>query len=426
MSAGDVDPIVETTYNMEKCYLASLFIEAKDQVLNAVSEQCFFREGHKFIYAAIAGLINSGRAVDFVTVENALIHGKDSKGIAKNLLEEIGGGDYLFDCLEYVPSSANWQTYAQAVTENAQKRAYAEKCRKVIQMVREGYSLDEVRAVDENFPKYATVGSAPLYRLGDSPIGEDEDEDGVTTGFPSLDAFMTTGGYPNGQFTVVSAYHKGGKTSFMLSSFAQLLQADKRVLFATFADMNRQRLEKRLMRSITGWSKRPDHHMMGKLEFDQTFNDMQICWNGWIYDATKMDTGYDVETFCRWLEMAHVKLKFDVVFIDYAQKLTSSDKKAVTELTEANICSKKLARCFERTGIAGVIGSQITEGRDGGRDMTKGSRKWEEDAGWVLRIRKDTDSTKMVQIPFSRFGFDDKEVLMTWNVERLRFEDRSL
>ena len=409
----------EMAVRAEMAFLGAVLIGhyPASEMIAEIPVGAYWRQPHRLIHKALECLVSEGRDIDFLTMEFELGRRKQ--------LADIGGPDYLMRCLDECASPGSWRTYADTVMEMAVRRSYAEKAKKIHNLVMSDCSTDELRAVYEEPVQFAQVGRAPIVAISEIELTDDDDDCGITTGFPSLDKMISTAGYPKGQMTVISAYHKGGKSTFMLSSYAHLAILDKRVLYATFADLNAVRLKRRLLRNLCGWSKYPPKDLSAQADFQSTKGDMELAWSAWMYDATKLDTGSDVETFCRWLESSHVKYRFDVVFVDYAQKMTSSDRKATNPVSEQDVCSTKLSRCFERLGICGVVGSQITEGNAERKAITKGSRKWEEDAGWVLRIEDESDDLKKIKIPYSRFGLQGKELIMGWNMDRLRFEDRT-
>lgn len=254
---------------------------------------------------------------------------------------------------------------------------------------------------------------APVRSIGD--IDHDGDDTGVTTGYSALDGLMTTGGYPAGQMSVISAYHKGGKTTFMLSSALLQLAAGKRVLWATFADLNEKQLKRRMLRNLCGWSKRPD-----RLDLAADY-DEQLGWLNRapmdVYDATKLTSGFDVDTFAMWLQAHAGTAGYDCVFVDYAQKLRAA-KASANRFAEGDYCSEVIARLAAQVGLPIVIGSQITPGGKDGETKTKNSRAWEEDAGLVVRLKRE-GSVVDCEVPFSRFG-PSGEFTLRWDQERLR------
>jgi hypothetical protein len=111
-----------------------------------------------------------------------------------------------------------------------------------------------------------------------------------------------------------------------------------------------------------------------------------------VYDASQDRTSATVESVCAWVR--GLDPTPHVVFIDYAQKMRTRDKKPRRSDELAEYCSSELALLARELRIAVVIGSQITIGSDG-VDISKGGRAWEEDAGLILRIRKITNEQKV-------------------------------
>lgn len=402
----------------EMGFLGSCVLHPSEEKFSFLPVETLWRPAHRTIFEALKRLHGRATAVDILTLRDELQ--------SKNQLQDVGGIEYVLEIAEYVPSASNWRDYAAIVLEKAERRAYLEKLSTMKRLIDDGAEIDEIRALDAQACTVGNIPNAPIISIADIFLPDEDEELGLSTGFETLDGLISTKGYPLGQTTIVCAYHKGGKSTFMLSSFAHLAQQGKRVLYATFADLNSVRLKRRLLRNLTGWSKLPMRDMFAQDDWREAVADIDLCWQAWMYDATKMRTGGDVETFCRWLESAHSRYRFDAVFVDYAQKLTSSSRKASTTTAEQDVCSTELNRCAERTGIPIIVGSQITEGNGDKKDTTKGSRKWEEDAGWVLRIKDDEGetATKTIEIAWSRFGAQKVKRTFGWNIERLRFEDR--
>lgn len=91
----------------ESSVLGGLLLDnsAWDRVGDLLTDSDFYRYEHRFIYAAIGGLINATKPADVITVFEQL----QSLGKA----EEIGGLAYLNALAQYVPSAANIRRYAE-------------------------------------------------------------------------------------------------------------------------------------------------------------------------------------------------------------------------------------------------------------------------------------------------------------------------
>lgn len=413
------DPLrLEALYSIEAemQLLGALLIQPfhLGAVMAQIEPEAFYRPAHRMIYSAMLDLHHAGTAIDQLTLEQRITD--------RGQMADIGGPEYLLEVALSTGSAANCEHYAKIVAGKWASRRYIALADKLKEAALTGAPASDLEAIRQSevpvVDRRAPV--VPIYA-----VDAEEEDRGVTTGFRELDLTITTGGYPCGQTTVVSAYHKGGKSTFMLSSAIAQADSGLKVLYATFADLNAKRLKRRALRNLCGWSNRPLRDLDAATDYAGALTRIDGAWQLWIYDAAKADTGQDVETFAAWLESEHSRRPFDAVFVDYAQRLTSRDRKATTDYAESGICSKKLARLAERTELPIVIGSQITEGSDkaGTKTKTKGSRAWEEDAGWVLRLNREDQSEKAsVEVAYSRFGRMGLEVPFRWNGERLRFE----
>jgi replicative DNA helicase len=396
------------------CFLSDrVFVE----FTQSVQAWQFHRPAHRTIWTAMQRLARKNQTIDVVLLENEL-----GAGIA-----DIGGPDYLVQLASYSPGPSRASEYAGIVRDLAEVRSYQSSARALLEKIGdEDATAADIRARVTNLQTLAINYENPFVAWADIDISRQET--GVSTGYKHLDRCTHMGGYPAGQTTIVSAYHKGGKSTFLLSSFVHLATAGRRVVYATFADLNAARLKRRALRNRTGWGTAPSQNFELAHIFEDELKLQNKFWKAGVYDASRLDSGDDVETFSTWLESIHSHMPIDAAFVDYAQKITSRDKKATSDTSEQNIVSAKLSKLAERTGIALVVGSQITESnpKEGRRAMTKGSRKWEEDAGLVLRLKREDKGLYTCEVAFNRFGPqapDAPELNFAWNAERLRFDE---
>jgi replicative DNA helicase len=247
-----------------------------------------------------------------------------------------------------------------------------------------------------------------------SVIGEDK---GVTTGFPELDERITTKGYPSGQMTIIEGYHKSGKSTLMISSYLRMAEAGLKVLYATFSDLSAQQIKRRMLRSLCGFVDRPRSDYLAQ-QFDYACRQLEDVWDVWVYDASDLDTGNDIETFCAWFKAKHSKIGFDAVFMDYAQEIQTRKKTHNEEERQREIATQ-IRVLASKTGVATIVGSQVTPGQGTNKTISKGSRAWEEKAGWVLLISEDRTN---IGLEWSRFGGDRCKIPIRWNSRYLRFE----
>lgn len=364
------------------------------------------------VFGAIDTVVRRGHMPDLVAVAGQL---RDS-----GQMERIGGEQMLIEIAEASGSPSQVEGLVAQLKLGLARRKVKEVGDWIAGLsVREDLDTGDIsiRLLEASAIVSGSSGSSPVYSIADvDHLGDDM---GVTTGYPVLDAHMSCGGYPCGQMTVISAYHKGGKSTMKLSSAVHQLRAGKRVLWATFADLDRRQIKRRILRNLCGWSKAPTQLELLR-EYDDALDWVKSAPLD-VYDASAIETGYDVETFAAWLRAHHDARGYDCVFVDYAQKLRSARR--MDRFAVGDYCSDLVQRLAASTRLPIVVGSQITPGnsRDGEETKTKGSRAWEEDAGWVWRLKREGDLVT-VDIPYSRFGPSGGTELR-WNGDRLRVED---
>lgn len=418
--AREITPfLVETEIQLERVLIGSAIVFGNSWHMPPKITPAHFADPQcNVVCRALRSLEAKGERIDGNTIQDELF--KTEIGLSNGLMQ-AGGVEGLIElCNDVIPPSG-LDYYVGKIESQYARRKARELASRLNQLAgKPEFTVADVAALlNQGALDVASASKAPIFTM--DQIDHEGNDAGVTTGFRRIDGLIETNGYPAGQVSVVSAYHKGGKSAFMIASAIRCAKAGYKVHYATFADLMGKHIKGRMMRMLCGWSKRPDNLML------QEAYDGSLRWlnarGPEIYDVTGADSGYsvDVEGYVAWLRAVQPVRKYDLVFVDYAQKLTSCDRKASNPYEEANICSRVLNYAAGQLGIPIIVGSQISEGMNGEKTKTKGSRNWEEDAGWVLRLKRDDDQT-IVESAYSRFG-DPGEVLMRFNHERRVLED---
>ena len=79
--------------------------------METLKAQDFYDPRHQVIFEAVCQVNRLGRAVDLVTVDDELRRAGQIDG--------IGGTEYLISLIQSVPSTVNWNYYADIVREKA-------------------------------------------------------------------------------------------------------------------------------------------------------------------------------------------------------------------------------------------------------------------------------------------------------------------
>lgn len=378
-----------------------------------VSPQMFHNVGCRLIAECIWFLSEVGREIDLVTIKHELID--------RGKLDECGGIDFLVEACEFVPSPAHVETYCLGVRDLWRMREARQRVTKWLKDSDE-VARENVESAIERL--YGCLEFSVGVEQGDwqefhQIETEGKEMRGYTTGFEQIDKLSEYGGFPSGQVSVVSAYHKGGKTTMMTTMFSKQIDAGLNAVYVSFADMNALRLKRRIMRIRTGWGDMPTESLFLMEKWQQEYE--ELCERRpRILDATRKPHLRTVEGICRALKAQHKKRRIDVAYLDYFQRIETVDPKAGNDYAAHKIVSRKLANFAEETGIPIVVGSQVTPGGKDRETITKGGRDLEEDAAWVWRLSREADSDDIeLEIAASRFGPQNVKIDLRFDKERL-------
>ncbi len=106
----------------EKAILGGVLInnDSMNQIMDILSADDFYREAHMSIFEGMVYLYNHGEPIDIITLSQFLTK--------KNLLERIGGSDYLPSIVETVSTSAGIAYHAQIVKDLSVRRKLISQC----------------------------------------------------------------------------------------------------------------------------------------------------------------------------------------------------------------------------------------------------------------------------------------------------------
>ena len=413
--AGQGGCAIEPIYSdeLEQSLLGALILSPKQLALveQHLDENSFYVPAHQRIYESIQHLKDN---TDLLTLKVDL----EDRGELAN----VGGEDYIIQIASDCPSPKSAEHYAARVAEFAERRRILGRLDDYRKLVEDRSMPMDLVAAEADSLIVRQPTSEFFTPFSDIELGT-SDEMGVPTPFDWINVNTTSRGFPQSQTTVIRAYHKGGKTAMLTQSFSHACERGLRVVYATFADLDRQQLGRRVMRQLCGWSKRPN---TGTDQWDYWASRTKL-WQAGVYDAALNESGSSIEAFASWVRAYKAKFGLDFLIVDYAQELRSCRVKGYDEYSEAQLASHVLnVEIARKLKIPVVVGSQITPGRDGGKAITKGSRVWEERAGLVLTIGEDKGS---IDITWNRFGPQSPHVepmTAVWDPEHLKFNEWKL
>lgn len=106
----------------ERAILGGVLInnDSMNQIMDILSVDDFYREAHMSIFEGMVYLYNHGEPIDIITLSRFLTR--------ENLLEKIGGSDYLPSVVEAVSTSAGIAYHAQIVKDLSVRRKLISQC----------------------------------------------------------------------------------------------------------------------------------------------------------------------------------------------------------------------------------------------------------------------------------------------------------
>jgi len=206
----------------EKSVLGSMLIdeEAIGSTVEILDEVWFYDEANRKIYGAIVNLYASRKNVDLITLSNKL----KSNG----QLEQVGGATYLSSIIEFVPTSANVEHYAQIVKEKGILRRLIKNATNIINnsygssgSIEEAVDNAErlIFEVAEFKQSQKSVHIKELVKEGiedlDRLYQRKEHITGIATGFTKLDNM--TSGLQKSEFVIVAGRPSMGKSALAVS-----------------------------------------------------------------------------------------------------------------------------------------------------------------------------------------------------------------
>jgi replicative DNA helicase len=238
----------------ERAVLAAMLLsgDAIVTALELVTEDMFYREGHRRLFRSMQAIHNVGAVVDPLTLSNEL----DQRGD----LQAAGGKEYIGGLLDEIPTAANVEHHCRIVRDKALRRRLIETA---TSLVREGHEspaeiaelldLAEHKILELNDQR-GSEGFIRIKSLLWSAMERIEvlrtaggNITGVPSGFMDLDK-MTLGFQPS-DLVIVAARPSMGKTAFVLN-VAQYAAIEGNVPTAIFSlEMSTQSLLLRMLAS---------------------------------------------------------------------------------------------------------------------------------------------------------------------------------
>lgn len=368
----DIDAIGESlggfkppqAIDVEEAVLGTLLVEQSviSDVLDQISSECFYKESHRKIFAAIAKLANENAGVDILTVSNELKRTGD--------LEAVGGPAFLSYLSLNIGAAAHIEYHTKIILQKWLQRELIR-----ISQETQKIAFDDSMPVDdlldsaqnkifslsEKNMKSETAPVQSVIRDAIKEIEESQNKEGSISGVPSgfrgLDNI--TYGWQKSDLIILAARPSVGKTAFVLT-MARNMAVDHHIPVAIFSlEMSATQLVKRILVSETRLSadKIRGSSKMSEAEWNQ-FNEGIVKLEKsplWIDDTPGLSI-YEFKAKARRLVNAN---KVQMIIIDYLQLMTGPPELKGMREQEVATISRSLKCIAKELNIPIIALSQL-------------------------------------------------------------------
>lgn len=377
--------------------LGSLMLD-KDaivKVADVVTPEDFYDNRNRLIYEAMQELFSKSVPIDILTVTNALEN--------KKLLDKIGGGSYLTELINSVPSAANVVHYAFIVRKKGTLRRLIATASEINNLAYDEETeieqiLDKAESqifgvsqkhLKQNFISINNILSSTFERIDE--LHRDQGKlRGVATGFVDLDKKL--GGLQKSDLVILAARPSMGKTSLALD-IIRYVGVNLKVPVGIFSlEMSKDQLVDRLLSAqsdVNLWKIRTGH--LNDEDFERIGEAMGILSEAPIFiDDAAGSSVMEVRTKARRLHLEH---NVGLLVVDYLQLMSGKNTdNRVQEVSEISRSLKILAR---ELNIPVLALSQLSRGVENRPDKVpqladlRESGSIEQDADVVMFIYRE-------------------------------------
>lgn len=321
----------------------------------------FYQPYHRLVWETACVLLDTGRALDAVTLYEAL---KDT-----GRASEIGGLAGMAQILQSVPSAHNGEHYADRVVELSQRRAAISSTRRTLSRLEQQNTAGEVNDA-------IRAGAADLMAIHGRRVDlriwkleealhewMDERETGRNpaqlTGIPDLDDF--TGILSYGGYTIVGGRPSQGKSTFIRWLLAELAAQGTPVGLVAVEE-NKHKIAGNYISAKT--SLENDHvayHHLTTPEWKQIAAGVGEMSSLPFYGC---DTAFDLSAVCAAAEAMVIQYGCKVIAVDHIHLMKHSKSREGKsswsrndQITEMSSTLKELGR---RYGVVLIVAAQLS------------------------------------------------------------------
>lgn len=375
-----------------------LSADATSTIIEKVRPEDFYREAHRLIFDAIIKLYMSGEPADPIMVAEEL----DKMGV----LERIGGKLFIHTLVNYVPTAANANYYADILQRHSLLRGLIRAATDIAAI---GYeapenleaALDRAESIMFDVSKTRISEKFSIleqlltenWELMDKLARNHSDITGLPTGFADLDKL--TSGFQPSDLIVIAARPAMGKTSFVLDVARNAAIESEKAVAVFSLEMSKLQIAQRMLSSeamVRSQRLRSPAHLSDRESQQLVAATGRLSKARIFVDDTANITIMEIRAKARRLISRE---KLGLIIVDYMQLIQGSGRSESRqqEISEISRALKILGRELEVPVIAVSQLSRAVENRTDDRrprlsDLRE-SGAIEQDADLVIFIYRD-------------------------------------
>jgi len=351
----------------EKALIGSMFWSkaSLQKGCEEIEKEYFYLDSNATIFEVIKDLYNRQEPVDVNTLTAELV--------SRNIINQVGGVEYLSEIINSVATGANIEYYINSVAEKYTLRRLIESATKIIKNANDSepdVSYLVELAEKEIFNVGKTRRTSEFRKIQDVLAKTQEDIEllvknkgkvtGLTYGLRDLDA--VTEGMHAAQLIIIAARPAVGKTAFALNIATAAAKATKKNIAIFSLEMPAEQLVLRMISSLGQIDNKK--LQTGRLESEdyRRLNEAmsQLADTNIFFHDASATTASEIQAKCRRLSTQGEGL--GLVLIDYLQLIDSSGKYQGARQQEISEISRKLKTMALDLGVPVIALSQLSRG----------------------------------------------------------------
>lgn len=395
----------------ERALLGSMFwsYNALQRGCEAVDKDYFYFDKHSKIFEVIKSLYEKESPVDITTVTTELVN--------LNLINAVGGVEYLNDITDSVATGANIDYYIEKVISQYMRRKMIETATNI---VKESYSNNDLVSLldyaEKNILNISQNRKTTEFRKIQDVLTKVQtdleklaENKGKTTGIPSglWDLDNLTSGFHPHQLIIIAARPAVGKSALALNMAINAAKSTNKAIAIFSLEMPAEQLVSRMLSSVGQIA--GNKLQTGKLENEdwKRVNEAmsQLSDTNIYFDDSGSITTNEIKTKCR--RLATKKEGLGLIIIDYLQLISGNSKSAsASRQQEVSEISRNLKTMAMELEVPVIALSQLSRGVEKREDKRPVLSDLRESGA----IEQDADVVAAIHNPNTDSPIDDAPV----------------